>query len=273
MMMDLAKREQLDVCLTRLAQKDCLLAFSGGADSALLLVLLSRACQKAGTRLVAIHINTELSPNEDLELARSFAQKMNVSFEALHLNEWLNPEIVANGRDRCYHCKKLLFSTLKDFAQKRNIEHVIDGTNHDDLGQYRPGLKAIKELGIFSPLAYSGVTKAEVRSLLEELGLEVAHRPSSPCLATRFPYGRMLDRNWMQKIDKAERFIKDMGFFNVRVRLHESTARIEVDKTDVSRLFQKREIVTSELKSLGFTHISIDLEGFRSGSMDVAQGS
>ena len=121
--MDSAKREKLDVCLTRLAQKDCLLAFSGGADSALLLVLLSRACQKAGTRLVAIHINTELSPDEDLEIAQSFAQKMNVAFEALHLNEWMNPQIVANGRDRCYHCKKLLFSMPRSLAKSLSVEN------------------------------------------------------------------------------------------------------------------------------------------------------
>lgn len=184
--MDSAKENSL-MCAWPVWHKKIVCLPSGGADSALLLVLLSRACQKAGTHLVAIHINTELSPDEDLELAQSFAQKMNVAFEALHLNEWTNPAIVANSRDRCYHCKKLLFSTLKDFAKERGIENVIDGTNHDDLGQYRPGLKAIKELGIFSPLAYSGVTKTEVRSLLEELGLEVAHRPSSRVWQLVFP--------------------------------------------------------------------------------------
>lgn len=268
-MIDHLKKERLHEHVDALAHSDCLLAFSGGADSALVLVLMALACAKQGTRLFAIYIRTALMPTRDEAVAEALANKLGVRYDVLEVNEWEVPEIVQNTPDRCYYCKRKLFETLRAKADELGIAQVIDGTNHDDLQCYRPGLRAIRELGILSPLAQCGITKQDVRAYLQELGLEVAKRPSSPCLATRIPYGTMLDIDVLRRIEMAEQYLSSIGCYNVRVRLHGDVARVEVDEADMNRVLQVRGAIVERFKSLGFLYVSMDLEGFRSGSLDV----
>ncbi len=269
-MIDDVKKVQLQERLSFLAKDDILLAFSGGADSALVLALLAEVCKTKKSRLFAVYINTALMPSRDEGQAKELAQRLGVEFFTIALDEWKDPAIIRNTLDRCYYCKKRLFETLKEQASALGCVHVVDGTNHDDLQSYRPGLKAIAELGIVSPLAEVGFTKNEVREYLQTLGLEVAHRPSSPCLATRIPYGTVLEPTLLKRIEKAELYLKTFGFYNVRVRLHGEVVRLEIDREDFDLLMNNRDTIVKELKRLGFVYLTLDLEGFRSGSLDVS---
>ena len=171
--------------------------------------------------------------------------------------------------DRCYRCKKYLFHILIEEGKKLGVSAMMEGTNEDDLHVYRPGLRAIRELGIHSPLAEAGMTKAEVRKLAEELGISVSNKPSMPCLATRFPYGTRISYEAMQKVDEGEAFVRSLGFYNVRLRIHNDVVRIEVDVNEIPRLLEYHEQIVAKLKKLGYDYITVDLEGFRSGSMDL----
>jgi len=162
-----------------------------------------------------------------------------------------------------------MFQKLVDFARINDVKNVIDGTNLDDLSVYRPGLKALEELNIKSPFVELGIDKNTVRKLANELGISVANRPSAPCLATRIPYDTELDLNLLNKIDRCENEIKDMGFDVVRLRVHDKIARIEVEKDDIRRIIDNSDRIIDLLKSNGFVYITVDIEGFRSGSMDI----
>lgn len=249
------------------------LAFSGGVDSALLLAL----CVRERVPVTAVTFQTTLHPHCDLENAKSVADKLHAPHLVLEVDEMSVPEILQNPPDRCYHCKKHLFRTLQELAGSQGCEAVLDGTNADDLGEYRPGLRALRELGIRSPLAECGVSKAEVRALAAELGLETASRPSSPCLATRLPYHVTITSGLLKNIEKGEDFLKKLGFPIVRLRVHPAEdgglARIEVPADHLEELLFQREHVTAYLRQLGFAQITLDLEGFRSGSYDRALGA
>ncbi|MBS7009243.1 ATP-dependent sacrificial sulfur transferase LarE [Anaerostipes sp.] len=260
---------RLEELIKEYTKKDVMLAFSGGVDSSLLLKLLCRAAQESGKRVEAVTMDTELHPSQDARTARRVAEEAGAVHRVIRVDELSNAGILDNPENRCYLCKKHLFSELLRTAEKEGICTVLEGTNADDLNVYRPGIKAVKELGIQSPLAAAGMTKTDIRKLALEYGISVADRPASPCLATRFPYGTRLSREKMQMADEAEKSLRKMGFYNVRVRVHEETARIEVDDRDLSSLLKNRKAVVSRLKELGFTYITADLEGFRSGSMDV----
>ena len=157
---------------------------------------------------------------------------------------------------------------MKDKAESLGVKIILDGTNEDDLHMFRPGLKALKELEIKSPLVESDFSKTDVRKLAEEYGLSVSKKPSTPCLATRFPYGSRLSYEEMKKVEKGEDFLKNLGLYNVRLRVHNDIARIEVDKEDIVKIVVYKEAIISYLKELGYRYITLDLEGFRSGSMD-----
>ena len=157
---------------------------------------------------------------------------------------------------------------MKDKAESLGVKIILDGTNEDDLHMFRPGLKSLKELEIKSPLAESDFSKTDVRKLAEEYGLSVSKKPSTPCLATRFPYGSRLSYEEMKKVEKGEDFLKNLGLYNVRLRVHNDIARIEVDKEDIVKIVVYKEAIISYLKELGYRYITLDLEGFRSGSMD-----
>lgn len=255
--------------LKEVTKENVMLAFSGGVDSSLLLKLLCQAAKETGRQVVAVTMATELHPVQDAEIARQVAEESGAVHKVICVDELSHAGIQYNPENRCYLCKKYLFSELLRAADKAGISTVLEGTNADDLKVYRPGIQAVKELGIQSPLAEAGMTKADIRKLASEYGISVADRPASPCLATRFPYGTKLSIENMQMADEAEKFIRDLGFYNVRVRIHQDTARIEVDDKDLSSFLNYRKTVILRLKELGFTYITADLEGFRSGSMDV----
>ena len=245
-------RLKLEVALSELSQHKIALAFSGGVDSSLLLVLLGLRLKQGQLPqgLVAFTVSTTMHPQHELKEAQDLAKSFNIELEVLKLDEL--PVIAHNPVNRCYLCKHALMTRLKERAAELGCSVVIDGTNADDLKQYHPGLQALKELGIISPLAQAGITKEQVRSMLAQLGLNIARKPSSPCLATRFPYGTEL---------KPEA----MAYPEARL------IRLELDAEALSRAVEYRSLILPILQSMeGYDHYTLDLEGFASGSMDKA---
>lgn len=245
------------------------IAFSGGVDSSLILKIACEAGRELNKNVYAITLETKLHPVSDVTVSRRVAGEMGAIHNIIQINEFENKDILNNPTDRCYQCKKSLFVNILDFAKKNNLKHVVDGTNADDLNAYRPGIKALNELGVISPLARLGISKSEVREMAGKLNISVASRPSVPCMATRLPYNTKINFELLKNIEKGEEFIKSLGFQVVRLRVHNDIARIEVDKSNLSMLIEKGEEIINYLKSLGFIYITLDLEGFRSGSMDV----
>lgn len=251
------------------AQEDVIIAFSGGVDSSLLLKLACEAAGETKRRVYAILLHTMLHPSGEVKTAERIAKEVGAVFRVIEIDELEGAEIEQNPVDRCYRCKKYLFQSVLDEAGRLGVKTVIEGTNRDDREVYRPGIRAVKELGMISPLADAGFTKEEVRRLAGEYGLSVCKKPSTPCLATRFPYGTRLVYEEMRKVEKGEDFLKSKGFYNVRLRVYETLVRIETDEKDLPKLVEQREEITEYLKSLGYRYITVDLEGYRSGSMDA----
>ena len=227
------------------------------------------AAKKTGRIVYGIFLHTMLHPSGEAESAGETAEEIGAVFRVLEINELRGAGIAYNPVDRCYRCKKHLFQSILREAEKLRAGTVMEGTNQDDLKVYRPGIRAMKELNIASPLAEAGLTKEEVRRLASEYGLSVSRKPAAPCLATRFPYGTRLSDEEMRRVERGERMLKEQGFYNVRIRVHGEIARLEVDSRDLPMLVEKRESVADRLKELGYTYVTADLEGFRSGSMDV----
>ena len=263
------KKQLLKTYLQTLAQHDLVVAFSGGVDSSLLLRLCCEAAKERGTKVYALTMQTDLHPHGDVAIARRVAEEVGAIHEVMYLDELDEADIQMNPVDRCYRCKRCLFSKLMARARALGATYVIEGTYEDDLHVYRPGIKALGELGVLSPLAKFGLSKTEVRQMAAEYGVSVSERPSTPCMATRFPYGTRLSYPLMEKVDAAETWLRAQGFYNVRLRVHGDVTRIEIDREDMGTLLLKREAVVHQLKSLGFVYITLDLEGFRSGSMDI----
>lgn len=263
------KKKKLLGFMDGYAKKDCVIAFSGGVDSSLLLRLACERAKDYGTAVYGVMILSELAPAGDVEIARAVADEAGARFVTLKINELSQPGIADNSVQRCYICKKYLFTRLLDFAREKGIDTVLEGTNEDDLHVYRPGIRAIKELGVQSPLAFAGMTKAQVRDLAKTYGISVADRPSSPCLATRFPYGTHLTVEALQKAEQGEDILHRLGFRQVRLRVHDNIARIEVEVCEMQRLLSVAAQVVCEIKALGYDYVTLDLEGFRSGSMDL----
>ena len=250
-----------------------MVAFSGGVDSSL---LLAAACRAAASReaakekmVYAATVHTSLHPVQDADVAARVASELGASHLVVEIDELKDANIADNPTDRCYRCKKFLFSRLQKEAEALGVSVILEGSNADDTHVYRPGLRAVQELGIKSPLMELGLTKQEVRALAAEYGISVADRPSAPCLATRFPYGTRLSRERMQQVDEGEQFLRELCFYNVRIRAHGNTARIEVDRKDVEKLLERAEEAVEKIRGLGFSYVTLDLEGFRSGSMDI----
>ena len=263
------KTEQLEAIMDELTDQDMALAFSGGVDSSLLLKMAADRAAKKGTKVWAVTFNSRLHPSCDLENARKVAEELGGIHVILEIDELEMEEIRSNPVNRCYLCKRNLFRTLMAFAKEKGVEVLAEGTNEDDLHVYRPGIQAVRELGIRSPLAEAGLTKEEVRRLAAACGISAASRPSTPCMATRLPYGARLDYEILKKIEAGEEILRRMIGGNVRLRLHGQVVRIETDPERFSLALEKREEVVRQLKELGFVYITLDLEGFRSGSMDV----
>ncbi|EOS76440.1 hypothetical protein C819_01700 [Lachnospiraceae bacterium 10-1] len=263
------KKEQLLLKINEYAGQNVIVAFSGGVDSTLLLKIACDMAKKEGTKVYAVSIQTRLHPMGEMEEAKKTCQELEAEHVVISIDELKEAGIMNNPVNRCYLCKKFLFSKIKDFASKLEISRILEGTNEDDLHVYRPGIKALKELGIKSPLAEAGLTKAEVRNLASEYGLKTASKPSAPCLATRFPYGTELAYEDMERVEKGEAYLKSFGLYNVRIRAYGKTARIEVDVASFAKVLAHKQDIITYLKELGFIYITLDLEGFRSGSMDV----
>ena len=268
-MIDLEKRKKLNERLARLCEADTAVAFSGGVDSTLLLSLAREEAKRQGTRVLAVTADTFLHPLQDKEISAAVCRELQVPQEVVRIDELHEAGITDNPLDRCYLCKRAIFSRIKTLAASLGIFTILDGTNADDLKVYRPGLVALEELGIQSPLKEAGLTKEEVRALARERGLSTTDRPSAPCLATRFPYGTILTEEAMQKVDAAETFLRGFGLYNVRVRVHEDLARIEADPEALPVLTDHRQEIVAHMKQLGYRFITMDLEGFRSGSFDL----
>lgn len=263
------KKEKLLSIISEYAGENLIVAFSGGVDSTLLLKIACDLAKKEGTKVCAVSMQTRLHPVSEMEEAKKICKELEAEHIVITVDELKDAGIMNNPVNRCYLCKKLLFTRIKEFAFQRGINIIIEGTNEDDLHVYRPGIRALKELGIKSPLAEAGITKAEVRNLASWYGLAVSAKPSMPCLATRFPYGEKLTYEAMEQVEKGEVYLKEFGLHNVRIRVHGITARIEVDEEAFSEVLRNKKEIIAYLKELGFVYITLDLEGFRSGSMDV----
>ncbi len=260
----LEKIEILNNIIKDYKGKKICLAYSGGVDSCLLLAIL----KKHDIDVCAITFNTTLHPKSDAVFAKEFAKMLNAKHEVININEFADEAIMKNPVDRCYHCKSLLFKTLREYCKNLNIDIILDGTNYDDLFEYRPGLKALKELDITSPLAISKLTKNEIRQLALEMGLVVHKKPSTPCMATRLPYNDLITIEKLNQIEKSEEFLKTLGFDNLRVRYHNNLARIEIPTSSFFSFIEQKDIITTTFKEIGFDFITLDIEGFRSGSFD-----
>ena len=260
-----AKRKKLMEIMDRLCRKDVCLAFSGGVDSSLLLKLAVDMGKIHGSRVYAVTFDSRLHPACDLENARKVAGELGGIHCVITVDELELEEIRQNPR---YLCKKQLFQHLLLVAENQGAAVVLEGTNEDDLHVYRPGIQAVRELGVKSPLAEAGLTKAEVKELAAEYGISAASRPSTPCMATRLPYGAELDYEVLKKIEQGEEILKKYLDGNIRLRLHGDIVRIEADPGQMKQVLDKKNEIVRELKQLGFLYLTLDLEGFRSGSMD-----
>lgn len=263
------RREELLNSIDKYTESDIAVAFSGGVDSSLILKLACDFAKKKGNKVYAVTLHTKLHPVGEIETAKAVAEELGAIHYVMKIDELTNAGIMQNPVDRCYLCKKHLFSEVMNKAKEWNVSTIIEGTNEDDLHVYRPGIKALRELGVSSPLANAQITKAEVRQMAAEYNISVSNRPSAPCLATRFPYGTSLSYEIMELVAQGEAFIKTLGCYNVRIRVHDTIARIEVDDKDLEIVMANKKEVITYLKGLGFPYVTIDLEGFRSGSMDI----
>lgn len=263
------KCAQLKNLIDKYTDKDIVVAFSGGVDSSLILKITCTLAKAKGNKVYAVTLSTSLHPMNNINIARRVADELGAVHIVLEIDELKDAGIIDNPVDRCYLCKSHLFKMLKKKAAELNVDTVFDGTNEDDMHVYRPGIKALEELKIISPLALAGFTKEDVRNLAEEYEISVSNRPSTPCLATRFPYGTHLSNKEMRRVEKGEEFIKKLGFYNVRLRIHGEVVRIEVDDKDMTSFMEQRKEIVDYLKRLGYLYITVDMEGFRSGSMDI----
>ncbi len=248
-------------------------AFSGGIDSTF---LLSVAHEVLGKNAVAVNVKSNFVPERESEFSRRFCTEKNIELITFEADEDRIPDFKENPKNRCYFCKKYLFQNIIESAKALGIEKVAEGSNADDDSDFRPGHKAIDELKVLSPLREAGLTKSEIRELSREMGIEIWNKPSAACLASRIPYGEIISSHKLELIEKGEQLLYEKKFSQFRIRLHETQdkrflARIEILPKDFEKIMDEknRTEIYSELKKLGFTFVSLDLGGFKSGGLNI----
>jgi uncharacterized protein len=270
-MLDPTVRTKFEELRRKLGEKEkVLVAFSGGVDSGVLVQVAHDVLGK--DRVLAVTIASELLPQRDLEQVKRFVTSAGIAHRIVPFRWQQNEAFVKNPRNRCYYCKREYAKLLRDLATAEGIKTIAEGVTVSDFDEYRPGFLAAKEGELWHPLAEAGITKLEVRQLAKELKLPFWDKPSSPCLATRIEYGERLTEENLAMIEAAEDFLHNSGFKQLRVRLHRGgLARIEVAREELDTLSDMKllDAISRQLKALGFTYVTLDLEGYRSGSMDL----
>ncbi len=254
-----------ELCANVCSHESALIAFSGGVDSSVVAALAKRAF---GDATVAVTVDNGALHHGEVEHAAAIANEIGIRHIVITLNPLNAFEVKQNDPERCYYCKKLVFRTLRDLADELHLNAVMDGTNASDLTGYRPGLKALRELGIVSPLIE--ITKDEVRNFARKLDLPNADAPSVACLLTSFPYGTTITSERIERVREAERALKAIGIAQVKIRDHDHFARIEVDREEAGKVLTHSSAIADKLLELGFIYVTLDLEWLRSGSMDIA---
>ena len=244
-----------------------IVAFSGGVDSTF---LLKTAKETYGVDVTAVTLKSAVFPESEYDFAEDFCEREGIEQKIIEVDLLGNDEFAENHEDRCYTCKTLLFEHVTDLARDLGIDHICEGSIADDDNDYRPGKKAIKELGILSPMKEADLTKNEIRFLSREMGLPTWDKPSMACLASRIPYGKEITDGKLRMVEQAEEYLTDLGFHQIRVRIHDDVARIETDPVEMERLMADyfRDQIYDKFREIGFSYVALDMKGYRTGSLN-----
>jgi len=258
-----AKFENLKTNLKKMGS--VVIGYSAGVDSTFLLKVASDIL---GEKVLAVTVNSDLFSKQELMDCLKFVKKHGIHHIVIDVDIQDIKHFEENPDNRCYFCKKHIFSKIKEIADQEKFQNIIDASNYDDLKDYRPGMKALEKLGIISPLINAKIVKKEIRLLSKEMGLETWDKPSYACLASRFPYGIKINKKRLKTIEKAEDVLKNFGIRQTRVRFHNDIARLEVFKDDFQKILENADEISKKIKELGFKYVTLDIEGYRSGSLN-----